>query len=329
MLTVVCLLIGTAAAIVTMVSAKSIIETGKPEVATSSDTLVCTSTCVAELLSDGTVRIHRVPELADAVCEINTVSVAQWEDIVSLRGTFYALYGIDREGRLHISSGLEDYVREQAENHTTSETASLASIIQDYPAIVRYLGETKLSDGNVFESGEKPRVFLTKTGELVTVEQEGAECRFVTLAEQVASFEGEYYLRYDGSIGTMNEQGSLAREYRRLNESGQKFCGLAVVREGIFGLCGDGTVVTYSPEYYASGVGDWKDVTVIRGGGSLVMALHWDGHVSAALARGKTSEALAVIEGWENIVAIATDGRIAAGKAADGTVYTVVIETRK
>ena len=129
-------------------------------------------------------------------------------------------------------------------------------------------------------------------------------------------------------IGTINERGSLAREYQRRSESGQKFCGLAVVREGIFGLCGDGTVVTYSPEYYVSGVGDWKDVTAIRGGGSLVMALHQDGHVSAALARGKTAETLAVTEGWENIVAIATDGRIAAGKAADETVYIVVIEIK-
>ena len=289
----------------------------------SIQTLVCYGNFAADIQNDGTVRITVI---GDGALEINLEEVASWKNIVSLHAGFGVLYGIDQNGKMHVSAELNDFCRENVENGTTSENSVLAQIIQDYPTLMEFIADTELVDGALFEETYAPRTFLKKNGNLVRLDFEDGG-KEIVLDEHVAMCAGNYYLRENGTVGVIEKKSSVHDGYEKLKQSEERFTKLAENNVGIFGLREDGSVWTCSLNYRNAKVEEWKNVVDLKASGRIVAALHADGHVSYAVADGGAQEKIDEVSSWKDIVAIATDSMTIVGKAKNGELCTSVIRS--
>lgn len=298
-------------------------ESESKEALFQSRNIVCAANYVADIREDGTVR---VTQISDGLLELNSDEIAGWKNIVSLYGGMGFLCAVDNNGSMHVS-GLE-YIRKASVNQAWSGTVSLDSRIQNYSIWDNYLNHAVLMDGSVAD----PYIFLTKDGELVVLDMEN-EGTVHVVEKNVAMYEGFYYLRKNGTLGSMYRDEIVGRgykeklisEYERLSETGEAFCDLAVTNYGILALRKDGTIATETFGYKKA-VSEWKNVKDICGGATdVIVALHTDGTVSAVSYYGRVDESLEAIKDWKDITDIAVSDRFIAGRTNKGEILTIEV----
>lgn len=303
--------------------------------------LVCGWNYAADIRADGTVRITMVPGI-ESIADLNFYKprVDNWKDIVSLRTGFEMLYAVDKNGHLWSEGNTQDYVRSLI-RETISDPepypVSIATWKIALPVVDDFIEENKLIDGEYFLPKRSGRnIFLKQGGELVEFVFEDSDvpvCR--TLDENVVSFEGNFYLKEDGTARTYLDRKDIPAGMEGiLNEN--DICELAENAIGVFGLRKDGTVASYAKVRYSCGeiVGSWEGVCGIAAEGSpgefctaVIAAVHTDGTVSAVGVR-ETSKEIEEVKAWKDIVAVAVgdNGQFIAGKTTDGEILFAVLE---
>ncbi len=303
--------------------------------------LVCGENYAADIQADGTVRITTLPGIESiADLHFNKYQVDNWKDIVSLRSGFEMLYAVDKNGHLWSEGNTQDYVRSLI-RETISDPepypVSIATWKIALPVVDDFIEENKLIDGEYFLPKRSGRnIFLKQGGELVEFVFEDSDvpvCR--TLDENVVSFEGNFYLKEDGTARTYLDRKDIPAGMEGiLNE--KDICELAENAIGVFGLRKDGTVASYAKVRYSCGeiVGSWEGVCGITAEGSpgesctaVIAAVHTDGTVSAVGVR-ETSKEIEEVKAWKDIVAVAVgdNGQFIAGKTTDGEILFAVLE---
>lgn len=279
---------------------------------------VCGMDYVAELRADGTVEVTALPGMTGN-SEIDFDEVKGWKDIVSLRAESGVLFGIDSEGRLHYSSFNVKYLESVLEIGEEPETVPQSQLMHAIPKLKELAGKDKLSDCNLFDT---PQVLLTKDGTLTAFDLTyPADDPVIVSVKNVTLFDGNLYLKKGGTIGTIAEKEANQKGFEKLKgESG--FCGIAENQVSVFGLRNDGTVVAGS-YLYAGVVDSWKNVSVICAALDYIVALHSDGHVSAAASSGQQNEWIETIQQWKDIVEINVNGTLIVGRTSKGEIKTV------
>lgn len=282
---------------------------------------VCGMDYVAELRADGTVEVTALPGMTGN-SEIDFDEVKGWKDIVSLRAESGVLYGIDSEGRLHYSSFNVKYLESDLELGEEPETVPQSQLMHAIPKLKELAGKDKLSDCNLFDT---PQVLLTKDGTLTAFDLiNPSDDTVIVSVKNVTLFDGNLYLKKDGTIGAISEKQANQKGFEKLKgESG--FCGIAENQVSIFGLRNDGTVISGS-YLYTGEVDRWTNVTTIRAASDYVVALHSDGHVSAAASTTLQNGWMDSIRQWEDIVEIDTNGMVIVGKTGEGEIKVAKVE---
>ena len=303
--------------------------------------LVCGWNFAADIQADGTVRITTLPGL-ERIAELHLYKprVDMWKDIVSLRSGFEMLYAVDRNGLLRAESELQDYIRSQSgEQLSDTETVSNATWIAALPEVENFIDGNKLVDGEYLSPMRSGRnLFLKEDGEFVELVFEGSHIPTIrTVDDHVVSFEGHFYLREDGTVGTFLDPKDLSGGRNGILKE-TDICELAENAIGVFGLRKNGTVACCVEPRYSCGeiVGSWRGVRGIAAEGStgascvaVIAAVHTDGTVSAVGVRETGSKEIEEVKSWKNVVAVAVgyNGRFIAGKTADGEILFAVLES--
>lgn len=287
--------------------------------------LVCGENYIADVQSDGTVRITPLSELGSQVT-FDMESVEGWKNISSLRSTFEGLYAVGNQGAFCYSSQYIDSIREMCDSKNTSQIVSVANQVYEWPYIEAFLSTHTIITCDLWREGVN-NLFLLSDGKLVEAYDRVGQNDFENIIEKdnhVVWLDGDYYLKKDGTIGTVLDQQYSPRGM----ESWSKVSEIAVNDYGVFGVQADGKVFAYPISKYSnSEVSKWKDVCSICAGGGVIMGLHTDGTVSLEMeASTGNNQAQDEVKSWSDVKEIATNGKIVAAKKADGSLVWVVLE---
>ena len=282
---------------------------------------VCGVDYVAEIKEDGTVDISLLPGMT-GYCEIDFDEVKSWKSIVSLRSEWGILYGIDKDGKIHYSSASIKYL-ESEKAHEEYLPVPNSQLMYTIPKLKELAEKDCYSDCDLFGS---PQILLSEDGTLTVFDltYPNDDGPLILSAENVMSFDGNLYLKKNGTINAIIENQANQKGFEKLKDQ-NGFCGIAENQVSVFGLRKDGTIVAGS-NAYSGVVNTWDNVSAIRAARDYIVALHTDGHVSAASSSRGTIEWIEAIQMWENIVEIDAEGSVIVGKTSKGEIKMVNVE---